>query len=59
MRARAELQAVLTALDAGDACRAAELMATAIGAFCDELVDALRTAALDLPLSGLAGGGKA
>jgi DNA-binding GntR family transcriptional regulator len=59
VRARAELRAVLAALDAGDGRRAADLMTTAIGAFRDELVDALRTAALDLPLSGLAGGGEA
>jgi DNA-binding GntR family transcriptional regulator len=59
VRARAELRAVLVALDAGDGRRAAELMATAIGAFRDELVDALRNAALDVPLSGLAGGSEA
>jgi DNA-binding GntR family transcriptional regulator len=59
VRARAELQAVLDALAAGDGRRAAELMATAIAAFRDELVDALRTAALDQPLSGLAGGREA
>ena len=59
VRARAELRAVLDALDAGDGDRAAELMAASIAAFRDELVDALRTAALDLPLSGLAGGGEA
>jgi hypothetical protein len=34
-------------------------MATAIGEFRDELVDALQTATLDLPLSGLAGRGEA
>jgi DNA-binding GntR family transcriptional regulator len=59
VRARAELRAVLDALDDGDGRRAGKLMATAIAAFRDELVDALRTAALDVPLSGLAGGGEA
>jgi DNA-binding GntR family transcriptional regulator len=59
VRARTELREVLAALDAGDGRRAAELMAAAIGAFRDELVDALRNVALDLPLSGLAGGGEA
>jgi DNA-binding GntR family transcriptional regulator len=57
VRARSELREVLAALDAGDGRRAAELMAAAIGAFRDELVDALRTVALDLPLGGPAGAG--
>lgn len=59
VRARAELQSMLAALDAGDGRRAGELMADAIRTFRDELVDALRAATLDVPLSGLAGGGEA
>ena len=59
VRARDELRAVLAALGAGEGERAAELMGAAIGAFRDELVDALRSMALDVPLSGLAGGREA
>jgi DNA-binding GntR family transcriptional regulator len=55
-RARAELRAVLAALEIGDGQQAAELMAAAIGSFRDELVDALRSVALDLPLRGAGGG---
>jgi DNA-binding GntR family transcriptional regulator len=51
VRAREELRSVLAALEAGDGPRAAELMATAIRAFGDELVEALQRAALDVPLS--------
>lgn len=54
-RAREELQSVLEALGAGNGRRAGELMATAIRAFRDELVDSLQQAALDQPISGLAG----
>jgi DNA-binding GntR family transcriptional regulator len=50
VRALDELRAVLTALEAGDGRRAAELMAAAIQAFRDELVESLQRAALDLPL---------
>ena len=53
VRARQELQLVLAALEAGDGPRAGELMAATIRAFRDELVEALRRAALDMPLSGL------
>jgi DNA-binding GntR family transcriptional regulator len=56
VRARAELQHVLAALERGDGDRAAELMAVAIRAFRDELVESLQRAALDVPLSGLAAG---
>jgi hypothetical protein len=45
VRARDELQSVLTELEAGNGPRAAELMATAIGAFRDELVESLQRAA--------------
>jgi DNA-binding GntR family transcriptional regulator len=53
VRARQELQSVLAALQAGDGPRAAGLMAAAIRAFRDELVESLQRAALDTPLSGL------
>jgi DNA-binding GntR family transcriptional regulator len=53
VRARQELQRVLRELQAGDGPRAAELMAAAIRAFRDELVESLQQAALDMPLSGL------
>lgn len=49
-RALTELQGVLAALEAGDGARAGELMAATIRAFGDELVEALREAALDTPL---------
>jgi len=52
VRARVELQHVLAAVEHGDGSRAAELMAGAIRAFRDELVESLRRAALDVPLSG-------
>jgi DNA-binding GntR family transcriptional regulator len=50
VRARAELDAVLAALADGDGERAGALMATSIREFRDELVERLRTAALDVPL---------
>jgi DNA-binding GntR family transcriptional regulator len=53
-RARSEHQDVLAALGDGDGVRAAELTATALRVFRDELVEALQRAALDVPLSGLA-----
>jgi DNA-binding GntR family transcriptional regulator len=49
-RALTELQAVIAALEEGDGARASELMAATIRAFRDELVEALREAALDTPL---------
>jgi DNA-binding GntR family transcriptional regulator len=49
-RARTELSDVLTALGERDGERAEALLASAIGAFRDELVDSLRQAALDIPL---------
>jgi DNA-binding GntR family transcriptional regulator len=51
VRARAELQYVLAALESDDGPRAAELMAGAIRAFRDELVESLQRAALDAPLA--------
>jgi DNA-binding GntR family transcriptional regulator len=51
VRARAELQHVLEALESGDGHRAAELMAGALRAFRDELVEALQRASLDVPLA--------
>jgi DNA-binding GntR family transcriptional regulator len=56
VRARQELQFVLAELAAGDGPRAGQLMAAAIRAFRDELVESLQRAALDVPLSGLAAG---
>jgi DNA-binding GntR family transcriptional regulator len=53
VRARQELQFVLAELEAGDGPRAAQLMAAAIQAFRDELVESLQRAALDMPLSRL------
>jgi DNA-binding GntR family transcriptional regulator len=50
VRARDELRAVLAALERRDEAGAEELLAGAIAAFRDELVDALRRAALDIPL---------
>jgi DNA-binding GntR family transcriptional regulator len=50
-RAREELQAVLDALAERDGPRAGELMADAIRAFRDELVERLQAAALDTPLT--------
>jgi DNA-binding GntR family transcriptional regulator len=49
-RARTELLALLAALEARDGPEAARLMAAAIRAFRDELVDSLQQAALDVPL---------
>jgi DNA-binding GntR family transcriptional regulator len=49
-RARTELQAVLAAIADGDADRARELMADAIGVFRDELVERLQRATLDRPI---------
>jgi DNA-binding GntR family transcriptional regulator len=54
LRARDEHRALLTALEAGDGERCEGLMAEAIGTFRDELLDALRTTALDAPLPGAA-----
>jgi DNA-binding GntR family transcriptional regulator len=51
IRARHELQAVLAELQDGDGAKAAQLMAAAIGAFRDELVESLQRAALDMPLA--------
>jgi DNA-binding GntR family transcriptional regulator len=53
VRAREELQRVLGAVENEDGPQAARLMAEAIRAFRDELVEALQRAALDVPLSGL------
>jgi DNA-binding GntR family transcriptional regulator len=54
LRARAEHRALLAALEAGDGEQASQLMAAAIQAFRDELLDALRTAVLDTPLPAVA-----
>jgi DNA-binding GntR family transcriptional regulator len=51
LRARDEHRALLDALEAGDGEEAARLMAAAIRAFRDELLDALRTAVVDAPLA--------
>jgi DNA-binding GntR family transcriptional regulator len=51
LRARDEHRALLAALEAGDGDEAARLMAAAIRAFRDELLDALRAAAIDTPLA--------
>jgi DNA-binding GntR family transcriptional regulator len=50
LRARDEHRSLLAALEAGDGDQAARLMAAAIGAFRDELLDALRTTVVDAPL---------
>ncbi|MEJ7773106.1 MAG: GntR family transcriptional regulator [Geodermatophilaceae bacterium] len=50
IRAHAEHLDLLTALESGDGAAAARLMTTAIHAFRDELIAALQTAALDVPL---------
>jgi DNA-binding GntR family transcriptional regulator len=50
LRARDEHRALLAALEAGDGDEAARLMAAAIRAFRDELLEALRAAAIDTPL---------
>lgn len=50
-RPRTELHELLSALEAGDGPRAAELMAAAIRTFRDELVESLQAAALDMPLA--------
>ena len=50
LRARAEHRELLAALQAGDGREAARLMTAAIHAFLDELMDALGSAALDVPL---------
>jgi DNA-binding GntR family transcriptional regulator len=52
VRARQELQAVLAEIEAGHGARAAELMATAIRTFRDELVESLQEASLDTPITG-------
>jgi DNA-binding GntR family transcriptional regulator len=49
-RARSELQDVLSALEHDDSDAAERLMASAIRAFRDDLVAALQTAAMDMPL---------
>jgi DNA-binding GntR family transcriptional regulator len=51
LRARDEHRALLAALEAGDCEEAERLMAAAIRAFRDELLDALRAAVADAPLS--------
>jgi DNA-binding GntR family transcriptional regulator len=51
LRARDEHRALLDALEAGDGEEAARLMAAAIRAFRSELLDALRSAVADAPLS--------
>jgi DNA-binding GntR family transcriptional regulator len=51
LRARDEHRALLGALEAGDGEEAERLMAAAIRAFRDELLDALRAAVADAPLS--------
>jgi DNA-binding GntR family transcriptional regulator len=51
LRARDEHRSLLDALEAGDGDEAARLMAAAIRAFRDELLDALRSAVADAPLS--------
>jgi DNA-binding GntR family transcriptional regulator len=51
LRARDEHRALLDALEAGDGEEAARLMAAAIRAFRAELLDALRSAVADAPLS--------
>jgi DNA-binding GntR family transcriptional regulator len=51
LRARDEHRALLAALEAGDSEEAARLMAAAIRAFRNELLDALRAAVVDAPLS--------
>jgi DNA-binding GntR family transcriptional regulator len=50
-RPQTELHELLSALEAGDGPRAAELMAVAIRTFRDELVESLQAAALDMPLA--------
>ena len=50
LRARDEHRALLAALEAGDGDEAARLMAAAIRAFRDELLDALRSTVDDAPL---------
>ncbi len=50
IRAHAEHLDLLRALESGDGTAAARLMTTAIHAFRDELIAALQTAGLDVPL---------
>lgn len=50
IRAHAEHLDLLIALESGDGAAASALMTTAIHAFRDELIAALRTATLDVPL---------
>src|SRR6266852_4578964 len=50
LRARAEHHDLLSAIEHGDSRAAHDVMATAIRAFRDELVDALRATTLDAPL---------
>lgn len=52
VRAREELRSVLAEIGAGNGAAAAGLMATAIRAFRDELVESLQEAALDTPIVG-------
>lgn len=54
LRARDEHRALLAALEAGDGEEAGRLMAAAIRAFRDELLDALGAAAVDAPLPAAA-----
>ncbi len=53
LRAHAEHRDLLTAVEGGDGRGAARLMTAAIHAFRDELMDALETATLDVPLLGV------
>ncbi len=50
LRARAEHRELLAVLEDGDGAGATRLMAAAIHAFRDELMDALQAATLDIPL---------
>jgi len=50
LRARAEHHGLLSAIERADGRAAHDVMATAIRAFRDELIDALRAATLDTPL---------
>jgi DNA-binding GntR family transcriptional regulator len=50
LRAHTEHRELLAAIEGGDSRKAGRLMSAAIHAFHDELMDALRAAALDVPL---------
>ncbi len=56
LRARAEHQELLDALEAGDGAEAERLMAAAITAFREEMLEALSEAVLDAPLPTAAAG---